>query len=114
MGEDTPMRHWLAAVVFCCVLIFFVGAGAAVEPWEEYQTQWEKNRAQQTPKPNVYEQFGDKPSNLPNRFSIYSASVGSGSLNMQTMILLDHQTGRSWMLKGFTWTPIPYVGGAPR
>lgn len=62
-------------------------------------------------------------SNLPNRYSIYSAVVGIGGGNNQveflTMILLDGQTGLTWMLvhpqgQRATWTPVPYVGGAPR
>ena len=69
------MRHWLAAIVICGALAFVVGTTSAqgAPPWEEYQAQQlqtKKNQAQPTRKPNVYEQFGDKPSNLPNRYSI--------------------------------------------
>ena len=137
------MKNALAATVFCCALLFDVSAGSALEPWEAYQktyqAQSEKDQAQQPPKPNyfeqfqtkknqaqparkpnVYEQFGDNPSNLPNRYSIYSSALGIAGANLQTMILLDHQTGRTWMLfmpqgqRGWTWSPLPYVGGAPK
>ena len=108
------MRHWLAAIVICGALAFVVGTTSAqgAPPWEEYQ-------AQQPLKPNYSEKFDTTTGTLPNRYSIYNADFGVGSTGLRTMILLDHQTGRTWVLsitkeKGAVWAPISYAGGAPK
>lgn len=63
MGEGTPMRHWLAAIVICGALAFGVGATSAQgePPWEYYQ---KKKQAQPTQKPNFFDQF-DRPPQAP-------------------------------------------------